>query len=503
MASLHQHARRFLHNRRGGAAITFGLAAIPTFAFIGFAMDYGVALATKAKLDAAADSASMVAINTAKTVIQGAPAGTDPTASAIQQGQTQAAQSFNANAGALAYTTLPVPVVNLTRTNQTLTAAVSYSTVVKNNFSGMIGFKQSNMSGKSTSTLTMPTYINYYIILDNSQSMGVGSTQTDMTNLYNRVIQYKNYQTVSDKNNNIGCVFGCHVKTNDTSVSPTYTQPYTNEDLAHNSNYGSFINLRIDAAKCAIQNIVTLAQQANNKAGLPLVKIGIYTMQQDPTTNPPAYMTTVIAPSSNLNSSVNASTTGCTTISTDTSSVSYKTNNVDLGNNNANGIGDSSLLQSLETFNSNTLTQSNGNGSANSPLQYVFIITDGMQDIPNVPWPNSDYTKCTDNWHCMKTIDFTNGCQPLWSKSTVGVIYTTYNPIYQQNNPSFKSQDPKSPYVDAYYDLVLPFASQIAPALTSCATSSQWYFEAIDGPSITTGMQQLFAPTLQAARVSQ
>ncbi len=75
------------------------------------------------------------------------------------------------------------------------------------------------------------------------------------------------------------------------------------------------------------------------------------------------------------------------------------------------------------------------------------------------------------------------------------MIYTTYNPIYA-NNDSTQGLD------GDYAALIAPISSQIAPALQACASSPLFYFEASDGPSITTGMRQLMANSQLKARLT-
>ena len=86
-------------------------------------------------------------------------------------------------------------------------------------------------------------------------------------------------------------------------------------------------------------------------------------------------------------------------------------------------------------------------------------------------------------------------CTNLKTKATVGVIYTTYNVIYTNN-------DPAQGLNGRYSTLVDPIAANIAPALQNCASSNLFYFEATDGPAITTGMQQLMANAAKMARLS-
>jgi hypothetical protein len=252
-------------------------------------------------------------------------------------------------------------------------------------------------------------------------------------------------------------VFGCHV--------PLSGQTVSTESLAHNAN--PRITLRIDAAVSAIQSIISAAQTA---AGVNKnIKIGLYTMSEDPTVTPHPYINTVSALSSNY-----------TTLATDAT-------NIDLGNNTNAGYGDSNFPEQLSTFNANILPAvgSGTAGTAANPINYVFIITDGVTDIPG--------SNCTDG-HCTSVFD-SSQCASLKAKATVGVIYTTYLPIYQNNNTGGT--------LDASYAaLVAPFVNNIVPALEACASSQQYYFEASNGPQITAGMQSLFASSEQAARLT-
>ena len=228
--------RRLARDNRGNVFIIMGFLMIPIVGCIGFAVDYGVTLMDKAKLNAAADAAAITAINTVKSVMTGG--GT--AAAAVAQAQTAGLAAFNANAGRLTSAALPTPTINVpTPTTPTISATVTYATTENTMFSKVIGINALNVAGGSAATLTMPVYQNYYIVLDVSNSMGIGSTPTDMANLFNRA-QAMGTATL----NNGGCVFGCHVKSN--------SDPYSMEEVAHNSVFGTPIPLRIDAALSAI-----------------------------------------------------------------------------------------------------------------------------------------------------------------------------------------------------------------------------------------------------------
>jgi hypothetical protein len=50
---------------------------------------------------------------------------------------------------------------------------------------------------------------------------------------------------------------------------------------------------------------------------------------------------------------------------------------------------------------------------------------------------------------------------------------------------------------------VLPYQSSIQPSLQNCASSSQYFFQAEDGPALIAAMDQLFAETQSTLRLSQ
>ena len=209
-----------------------------------------------------------------------------------------------------------------------------------------------------------------------------------MQNLYNLVVQKRN-----GSDGETGCVFGCHV------FAPG--QKYTNENLAHNAS--PKITLRIDAAATAIQAIIAQAQNAYSSSGQAVIQLSLWSMQQDPT---------------------NSNTTGIVKLaaleSYPFSSNLQATTALDLGNNNSNGVGDSNFSMSLAYFSNNVLSTQGDGSTQGAALNYVFIITDGVSD--------TESGTC-QTCHVVTAFD-ASLCKPVRSQATVGVLYTTYNPIY-------------------------------------------------------------------------
>ena len=86
------------------------------------------------------------------------------------------------------------PVV--TKTGSTVTSNVVFSADVPTAFLGVMGKGSMTVGGSSTSTVSMPLYIDFHLLLDNSPSMGVGATPADVAKMVSHT---------SDS-----CAFACH-----------------------------------------------------------------------------------------------------------------------------------------------------------------------------------------------------------------------------------------------------------------------------------------------------
>lgn len=448
--------------RSGAVAITTAICAPVLVMLIGFAADLGYASYLNQRLARATDAATLSAVSQTAATAAGGYANTSYL-------QTVGTSFFNANTAQM-----PLTGVNFTLSVQPdgsggVIATGNYSLSVPTFFSGIIGMKNIPLAGSAKTSAKPTVYVNYYILVDTSQSMGIASTAADMTKLYNLVVQNGN-----QSGGEAGCVFGCHVKAPSNNGG---LQPYTNEYLAHSNN----VTLRIDAAVLAIQSIVTQAQSIANFN--KNIAFGLYEIQENPNNN-----SLVVNVTPNSNGVIPQDTA---TTSTDYSSLQTAVSSIDLGDNQSGGIGDSDFVDELSAFNSMLVKAgitANGSGaSATSPINYVFIITDGAVDTKG---------SCPSG-HCTSAFDPAN-CTALKSKATVGTIYTTYNDIWANNNPTAGVLEGN------YAGLVKPFVSQIGPNLQSCATSADYFFPANEGPEIVAAMQSLFAKTQpSSARITQ
>ncbi len=71
----------------------------------------------------------------------------------------------------------------MTKSGTTITATVSFTAKVPTYFMGIMGYSNVAVSGTSTASYTLPTYINFYLMLDVSGSMSFPSTAAEQTRL--------------------------------------------------------------------------------------------------------------------------------------------------------------------------------------------------------------------------------------------------------------------------------------------------------------------------------
>ncbi len=151
----------FARNQKGAIAIVFALSLFPMVGAIGSAVDYSFTSRVKARLDAAADMAALAGVKIGATV---------PTPAA---GRLEALNFFNANADQMARATINSVNVTVSDNGLTRTAIVTYTATVQTSFMGLMGFSSMQVGGTARANSTLPTYIDFYLLLDNSPSMGL------------------------------------------------------------------------------------------------------------------------------------------------------------------------------------------------------------------------------------------------------------------------------------------------------------------------------------------
>ena len=245
-------------DRAANVSLTYAFALVPTIALVGIGADWFEQQSYKKRLDAAADSAALAAITTAKAYISAnSSAGNSAIPAALAAGQAQAAKTFAVNAGPAELSVKVTPQISFPQpSNQTYTATVSYSTSMQTNFGRIVGTPSFPITGTATSSLTIGQYIDFYVLLDVSGSMGIPTTTAGQSAL--ALINPDNRSQYPT-----GCVFACHYPGN---------QGYTLAKEPQNN-----IALRVDTVGQAVNSLLSTASSTEQQHPIENeFRIGLY-----------------------------------------------------------------------------------------------------------------------------------------------------------------------------------------------------------------------------------
>jgi Flp pilus assembly protein TadG len=443
----------FRKNTRGNIAIITAVATIPFIASIGCAVDYTMATSARTKFQAGVDSATLAAVSSNSPLVVAAENMTGD--GAVANGTTYLTNFFNANAPTSPTATLQN--ASVTKSGNTVTATLSFTSQVPTSFLGVIGFQNITVTGTSTASFTFATYIDFYLVLDNTPSMGLGATQADI----NRLVTLT------------GCAFGCH----DISGAENYYA------TARSNN----VTLRIDVLASATSQLMTTA---NNTQQLPnQFRMAMYTFGTWNSTSNPSD----VAKSASANYAPNLvfpSGAGCPTPSSSLSSAGTAASAIGLmtiNRNNENSDRATNFEAVLPAVNGCIGTPGNGL-SASTPQKVLFLVTDGMADEVDpgncAAWPNGNLL--SGQQRCIEPINATL-CSNIKSRGIrIALLYTTY---LLPNSDSWSNSN------------VVPLLPALAPAMQACA-SPGLYFEVSPTQGIAQAMNALFQKVVSTAHIT-
>jgi Flp pilus assembly protein TadG len=171
---------RFRRDRRGNIAVIFAFALLPVLSAIGCATDYSLASRMKAKMQSAADAAAVASISENSA---GYIAATKMTSDgSVSVGVTDATNIFKGNVPAVGngYTGDPLKTLpTVIKTGSNLTSVVTFTAQVPTVFMNVAGFSSLTISGSSSASASLPLYLDFYLTLDVSGSMGLPSTPAE------------------------------------------------------------------------------------------------------------------------------------------------------------------------------------------------------------------------------------------------------------------------------------------------------------------------------------
>jgi Flp pilus assembly protein TadG len=449
-----QTCRAFRRDARGASAMIFALFVPVLMLLIGGAIDFSRLIQLRSELQDAADAASVGAVGVNSTAFQ--TAITMSGNGTITAGGTQAKAMFNSDAPTT--TDLSGTTVNatVTKTNTTITSVIDVSSTYKSLILGLFAPNLANVPVKvaSTSSATMPPYINFYLLLDNTPSMGLGATQADMDKLAS------NTPASVYGSSEANCAFACHET--DKPSSGTGEDYY---DLAKKLG----VTMRIDVVRQATQNLMTTAASTEtlpNQYGMAIYDFGSDATLIDPQ-NPVAY-----AVGANPGMTTNLTTASNNAGALDLMIVPKQNYNSDRQTNFT------SVLNSM-----NNIIPTSGSGmTASTPQNVLFMVSDGMQDSYNCSYSGCRQITPIDTTYCAK----------LRAKGVrIAVLYTTYLLLPQGQDSWF----------DTNVRPILYPSDTVAPAMQACA-SPGLYFAVSPSQGISQAMTALFQKVVSVVRIN-
>ena len=438
-------SRRLWRDERGNIALLSALLIFPLIFALGLAYDYTSASNRKDKIDGMADAAALGAVTPAMMAQSPDAAKARAKSLFIDQintvpGVTYSASDVN-------------PVVTDTPFGATITRNVTltYTAASPNVFAGILGLPSFQINSSASATSGGAPNIDFYVLLDDSPSMEIAATQTDINTM------------VSNTSAQGGCAFGCHESNPSGSDNAGNPGGIDNYSLARKLG----VTLRIDLVNTATQNLMTTATntEAQNHAAY---RAAIYTMDYN--------FTTLQLLTSNLSSAQQSAANIA-------SPVVY--NNNCLTKSNCNNDEDSYLDEGLQNINTTMPAPGAGtNNAGDQPQEVLFIVSDGVVD----QGVKSGGSCGSSTRECVAVNTMADWCTAIKNRGIrIAFLYTTYYPL---TTNSF------------YNNNIAPFQPQIATDAQNCA-SPGLFFQVDTGGNISDALQTLFLRAVSTARLTQ
>ncbi len=502
----HHQIRRFCGDRRGNFAVLFGIILIVIVMIFGFAIDYSRTTAAKAQLDAAADSAVLEAIATSTI-------NPSLTQSAQIAHSTSIAQNMFDGNQQVSDVKNVTKDVTVSVVNGTYQANLTYTATVPLYFGGLFGMPTTTIHGLATATTSQPPFVDIFMLVDASASMGIGATMSDINimeatpNMDGRnagmtgvsAIDNDSYcgschSATNANGDGKGCAIACHVQN---SLSKPTVQ------LAHSAG----ATLRFDVVRTEVEKFITRAQALNDQASAaginPRISMGVYSFG--------TYFQPEQAITSNLSSVLTAA------------------QNMSLRDVGA-GTNPYLALSALEAEINAKVTPGDGS-TASKPLVYVIFATDAIADSfentpvaiaqgndgnvdPNVPgnqiehyahgwWiQNSTFEANLFDPHTVPASDVPSmdisGVNPKWCDMIKGSGASMVT-LQLQYDISPTDLDPSNPNADGVkrfqyiHDTLLP---QATGNMSACASAPTLAFQADTPSDIAAAMKKIFAASV-------
>jgi Flp pilus assembly protein TadG len=449
---------RLARDRKANVAVITAIMMVPLIFLLGMTLDFTQALRKKEQLDAAADAAAIAAVRPAMLMQTDAVAAA--TATAI----------FNSTAKSLTgLAAIPTPTITVTDVGLQRTVSVSYNAGSLNNFPKVLQNTASwPISGSSRATAASAPNMNWYLLMDDSPSMGIGATNSDISTLITA--------TRNQPSSSANCGFACH-ETHPNSDSGANSSTKDNLTIARANN----VTLRIDLVANALNQLLI------SWSNCPQAGVTGGVMQCMSALNNTTYKAALYTFDVSLNTL--ATLTTPTTAGTKVSNIALMPvdhqNCVVLGSCTTDyGTDIAGALTSLNSI--MPIPGLGSNAVGDTPQEVVFLVTDGVEDKIATSCPNATFT----GRRCQQPLD-TTACTALKNRGIkIAILYTEYLQLINMGPSQNITDSWYMSWVDPY-DEPAPKTGTIAQNLNACA-SPGFYSSVATGGDITGALTNLF-----------
>lgn len=430
-------ACRMLKERSGNFGLMFAFMAVPVVAAVGCATDFSYALTVRTQLQHAADSAAVSALAEQSVgVIAGLK---DSIIGEVAVGGKDAEKVFKANMDPKLAAYITSYSMKIQRNATQFTSQVQFSATIPTTFLGIIGKNSIKIAGVAQGSYVPATYVDFYLMLDNSPSMGLGATTVDIETLQN---------ATKNKSSDANCAFACH-------------------DMSNANNYYNLakslgVTTRIQLVSKAAQAMMTTAKSTRKYSDQ--YRMAVYSMGAK---------------------AESAQLTNVAPMSSDLDAAASKTATIDLMSipkQNYNGDQQTDMLTNLTALKS-TMGAGGSGLNATDRQKVLFLVSDGVEDANR---PSGCLKKLSGSTRCQAPLDYSICTKIKAAGVRIAVLYTTYQPL------------PKN---DWYNTWIKPFGTQINSNMQACA-SDGLFFEVSPSQGITEAMNALFLKVINLPKLT-
>jgi len=400
---------RFLKDRSGNFGILAALMLVPVIGAAGLALDYTNALSIKGRIQGAADAAALAAVAESSVGVKEAMAMSGD--GEIVVGVAEALQFFKAQHENDADFTVDEISAKVVKKNGRLYSIVDYKVTVPTTLSKVLGQNLIQIAGQATVEYQTEIYRDFYLLLDNTPSMGVGATPSDVATMVSNT---------SDK-----CAFACHIVNKGKEDKNSYY------NLAKKLGVTTRINVVAQAA-AALMDTAKDSRKSTNQ-----YHMAVYTFGEK------AEDTKLLE--------VVKSTTDLAKAKKEAAKVELMSIPYQGYDNDQQTDFDRAFTQIGDKMGTP------GSGlTASSPEKILFFVSDGVGDS----YKPTDCTKRLTGGRCQEPIDV-KYCKALKDKGyKIAILYTTYLPL---------------PTNGWYNSWIKPFQNEIPQKMEACASPDLFF----------------------------